>query len=293
MMKKYNLVLALLFAAFTASAQQTTPKGAIYTILTKNTGEKIKLDDVITFNIEQRTEKDSILFSTYKVKHPVQTQVKAPQMVMDLMEIFPLLTVNDSALVKIPVDSVFKGHEDQMPPFLTKGSYIITTLKIVKAQALTDAIAEKNAEAEKVKGLEAADAAKYIADNKLNLTTTPTGLKYVLTLPSTKNKPKNGDTVLVNYVGQTLAGKIFDSSVEAEAKKAGLSQPGRNYEPIEVVLGQGRVIKGWDEGLLLLNEGSKAKFVIPSQLGYGERGAGADIKPFSTLVFNVELVKIK
>ncbi|MEO6149772.1 MAG: FKBP-type peptidyl-prolyl cis-trans isomerase, partial [Mucilaginibacter sp.] len=277
-MKTYNLLLVLLFVAFTAVAQQTTPKGATYTIFTKNTGEKLKLDDVITFEIEQRTEKDSILFSTYKAGHPVQTQVKAPQMVMDLMEIFPLLTVNDSALVKIPVDSIFKGHEESMPPFLKKGSQIITVLKITKAQSLTEAIAEKNARDEQIKGAEATDAAKYIADKKLNVITTPTGLKYLVTLPSSKRRPQNGDTVLVNYIGQTLAGKVFDSSVEAEAKKAGLSQPGRDYEPIQVILGQGGVIKGWEEALLLIGEGAKAKLIIPSQLAYGERGAGADIK---------------
>jgi FKBP-type peptidyl-prolyl cis-trans isomerase FkpA len=294
-MKKQLLIPALLIAAFSAKAQQaqTTAKGVSYTIFASGAGAKIKAEDVITFNIEQRTQKDSVLFSTYKMGRAVQTQVKPSQNVMDLMDIFPLLAANDRAFVKIPVDSIFKGHEGEMPPFLHKGEQILTTLKIQKVQSVTEAMAERNAELEKIKGAEALDAAKYIADNKLAVTTTPTGLKYVITTPSVKPKPKNGDTVLVNYIGRTLSGKVFDSSIEAEAKKAGLSQPGRNYEPISVTLGQGGVIRGWEEALLLLNEGAKATLVIPSTLGYGERGAGADIKPYSTLVFDIEVVKVK
>ncbi|RCH55495.1 peptidylprolyl isomerase [Mucilaginibacter hurinus] len=291
-MKIYLNIFVLLLACFNAGAQQTTPKGAAYTILTQNTGEKIKLGDVVTFNIEQRTDKDSVLFSTYATQ-PVKAQIKPSQMVMDLMEIFPLLTINDSATVKIPVDSIFKGADDRRPPFLAKGGQILTTLKILNVQSLADAMAERNAQLEKIKAAELADAGRYITEKKLNLLTKSSGLKYQITQPSAKRKPQNGDTVLVNYVGQTLSGKVFDSSIEEEAKRAGLNQPGRKYEPIEVVLGEGRVIKGWEEALLLLGEGAKAKLLIPSQLGYGERGAGADIKPFSTLVFDVELVKVK
>jgi FKBP-type peptidyl-prolyl cis-trans isomerase len=101
-----------------------------------------------------------------------------------------------------------------------------------------------------------------------------------------------GDTVLVNYTGSTLDGKVFDSSIQAEAQKAGLNQPGRNYEPLQVIIGTTPIIKGWDEGLLLLNEGSKAKLIIPSDLGYGDQGSG-DIPPYSTMVFDIEVVKIK
>jgi FKBP-type peptidyl-prolyl cis-trans isomerase len=114
----------------------------------------------------------------------------------------------------------------------------------------------------------------------------------VITQPSVKKKPLTGDTVMVNYTGRMLDGKVFDSSIESVAKEAGLQQEGRKYEPIPVILGTTSVIQGWTEGLLLLNEGSKAKFIIPSSLGYGDQSAG-DIPPYSTLIFDVELVKIK
>jgi FKBP-type peptidyl-prolyl cis-trans isomerase FkpA len=293
---KYILIFFALTIVLNANAQTTlqrTPKGASYQIFTQNPGEKLKLNDVVTFQFIQKNYKDSVLFSTYTAGHPVQTQVVASKGIADLMEIFPLLAVKDSALVKIPVDSIFAGHEDQRPVFLPKGTAITFILKIERAQTLDEAIAERNAAIDKVKAAEKADEAKYIADHKLILKTTPSGLKYVITKPSAKPKPLKGDTLLVNYAGRTTDGKLFDSSIESVAKSGGLQQPGRNYEPLQVIVGTGSVIPGWDEGLLLLNEGAKAKFIIPSNLGYGEHGNGDAIPPYSTLVFDIELVKIK
>lgn len=297
MMRKFALITLLsLTAGICANAQDNTvktPKGALVKVVGGNSGDKIKQNDVITFDVVQKTEKDSVLFSSYALGHPLKIQVQACQNVGDLMDAFPLLAAKDSAYIKVPTDSVFKDHEDQRPPFLKKGSYLVFNVKIDKVQSLQEAIDEKNAAGEKMKTQEAADRDKYIADNKLVVKTTPSGLKYVITQPSLKPKPLTGDTLLVNYVGRTTGGKVFDSSIEAEAQKAGLNQPGRKYEPLQVIVGTGSVIKGWDEGLLLLNEGSKAKFIIPSDLGYGSEGAGEDIRPYSTLVFDVELVKIK
>jgi FKBP-type peptidyl-prolyl cis-trans isomerase FkpA len=292
---KYILFILVLAITVNANAQngvQSTPKGDLCQVFTHNTGEKIKLSQVITFQFIQKTDKDSILFSTYAAGHPVQAQIKPSENAGDLMDVFPLLAEKDSALVKVPTDSIFKGHEEQRPPFFPKGSNLVFVLKIVKVQNLDDAIAERNAEIEKVKAAEAIDAAKYIASHKLVLTTTQSGLKYVITKPSLKLKPQKGDTLMVNYAGRSLDDVVFDSSIEAIAKGAGLNQPGRTYEPIQVIVGTGGVIPGWDEGLLLLNEGSKATFVIPSALAYAEQGQG-EIKPYSTLVFDVELVKVK
>jgi FKBP-type peptidyl-prolyl cis-trans isomerase FkpA len=292
---KYILFILALTIVVNASAQtgmQTTPKGVSYQVFTHNTGDKIKLSDVITFNVIQKTGTDSVLFSTYAAGHTVQAQVQPSQNAGDLMDIFPLLTAHDSVFIKVPTDSIFKGHDDQRPPFFPKGSYTNITIKIEKVQSMNEAIAERNAALEKIKTDEAANTAQYIASHKLVLNTTPSGLKYVITKPSLKAKPLKGDTLMVNYAGRTLDDHVFDSSIEEVAKAANLQQPGRTYEPIEVIVGTGGVIPGWDEGLLLLNEGAKATFVVPSALAYGAQGQG-DIKPYSTLVFDVELVKIK
>lgn len=288
----YALSLSLLGTAAEAQVTTITPKGAQYQIFTHNTGPKIKQDDIVTFNVIEKTDKDSVLFNTYTAGHPVQIKIQPSQNIADMMDIFPLLSAKDSALVKVPVDSVFKGHETERPAYLSAKSYITFNIKIEKVQSLTEAIAERNAGIAKMQQNELVIANKYIADNKLAVKATPSGLKYIITQPSTGRKPVAGDTLLVNYTGRTLNGKVFDSSIQSVAQAGGLNQPGRNYEPIKVVVGQGQVIPGWDEGLLLLNQGSKATFIIPSTLAYGSQGAGEDIGPFSTLVFDVELVKV-
>lgn len=287
------LILSGLMQAHAQPGYQRTPKGAAYRIFARNTGPKIKPDDIVTFQVIQKTDRDSVLFSSYASGRPVQIKVQPSQNVADLMEVFPLLAVSDSAIVKIPADSVFKGAPAmQRPPFLPAGSHINYLIKVVKVQSLSEAMSEANAALEKLKQAEAAEANRYVTANKLMPKSTPSGLRYIITRASAKRKPLRGDTLLVNYTGRLTSGKVFDSSIAAEAQAGGLNQPGRNYEPIQVIVGQGQVIPGWDEGLLLLNEGSKAIFIIPSNLGYGAQGAG-EIKPYSTLIFNVELVKVK
>jgi FKBP-type peptidyl-prolyl cis-trans isomerase len=108
---------------------------------------------------------------------------------------------------------------------------------------------------------------------------TTSGLRYKITDKGNGNSAVVGKNVKVHYKGQLIDGTVFDSSFK------------RN-EPIEFTLGIGQVIKGWDEGLALLSEGDKARFIIPSDLAYGEAGAGGVIPPNANLIFDVELVSV-
>lgn len=108
--------------------------------------------------------------------------------------------------------------------------------------------------------------------------TTESGLQYQVLVEGQGKSPRLKDTVVVNYRGTLISGVEFDSSYHA----------GR--EPAEFPLK--RVIKGWKEGLQLMKEGAKYRFVIPAKLAYGTRGAGIDIGPNETLVFEVELLKV-
>jgi len=109
---------------------------------------------------------------------------------------------------------------------------------------------------------------------------TASGLEYVEIKAGTGAEAVAGKTVSVHYEGKLLDGKVFDSSFERGT-------------PIEFKLGVGQVIKGWDEGIALMKVGGQAALTIPSELGYGERGAGGIIPPNAMLIFEVELVAVK
>ena len=132
--------------------------------------------------------------------------------------------------------------------------------------------------AEKYKGAKS-EGEKYLSENakKEGVTTLPSGLQYQVLKEGNGKSPKATDKVVCHYEGMLVDGTMFDSSIQ-------------RGEPATFPLNG--VIAGWTEGLQLMKEGAKYRFFIPYQLGYGERGAGASIPPFSTLVFEVELLDI-
>lgn len=119
----------------------------------------------------------------------------------------------------------------------------------------------------------------YLAANaaKEGVVTLPSGLQYQVIKPGNGKQPKATDKVRCHYEGMLVDGTLFDSSVQ-------------RGEP--AVFGLNQVIAGWTEGVQLMQEGAKYRFFIPYQLGYGERGAGQSIPPFSALVFDVELIEV-
>lgn len=110
--------------------------------------------------------------------------------------------------------------------------------------------------------------------------TTSSGLQYIDQVVGTGDTAKAGQTVSVHYTGWLTNGKKFDSSVD-------------RGQPFTFRLGVGQVIKGWDEGVQGMKVGGKRKLTIPSNLGYGARGAGGLIPPHATLVFDVELLGVQ
>ncbi len=115
--------------------------------------------------------------------------------------------------------------------------------------------------------------------------TTDSGLKYLDTVVGTGASPQRGQRCMVHYTGwlddgRGQHGKRFDSSLD-------------RGQPLAIPIGVGRVIKGWDEGLLTMKVGGKRTLYIPSYLGYGPRGAGGEIPPNADLIFEVELLGVQ
>ena len=124
-----------------------------------------------------------------------------------------------------------------------------------------------------------AEGAAFLKTNaeREGVVTTKSGLQYEILTEGTGKSPKATDKVRCHYEGRLINGQVFDSSYQ------------RN-EPADFGLNQ--VIAGWTAGVQLMKEGAKYRFFIPYLLGYGERGAGSQIPPYSTLVFDVELIKV-
>lgn len=162
----------------------------------------------------------------------------------------------------------------------------IETLEILAigadAEAFNAIEAFRTFEGSRAKRIEAEKAAVEAELEKLasGFKKTESGLRYQIIQKGEGKQAKKNDVVSVHYKGQLADGTVFDSSYK------------RN-DPIEFTLGIGQVIPGWDEGIGLLHVGEKARFVIPSALAYGSRGAGGVIPPNANLIFDVELVGIK
>ncbi|MBG6109482.1 peptidylprolyl isomerase [Flavobacterium sp. CG_23.5] len=135
----------------------------------------------------------------------------------------------------------------------------------------------------------------YFADQKAKATTTPSGLKYVITKKGSGKKPVNGASVFIHYAGFLEDGELFDSSIEGVAKTFGKYDPNRaaqnGYQPIPFQAGKkDGMIPGFIEGIEQLSLGDKAVIFIPSRLGYGAAGAGGVIPPNANIIFEIELL---
>ena len=150
-------------------------------------------------------------------------------------------------------------------------SFLVMFLAFTSSLTSNAAQTNKNKK-EVIKKMQVADEPKEI--------TTASGLKYIDEVSGTGISPKAGQKVKVHYTGWLENGKKFDSSVD------------RN-EPFDFTIGIGQVIKGWDEGVSTMKIGGKRKLIIPSGLAYGARGAGADIPPNATLIFEVQLLGVQ
>lgn len=297
---KKNLMFLAFAALGLASCNGGFKKGnggLLYDIHVDKGGAKIKEGDFISLNLVAKTDGDSVLMSTYEAGHPIVTLLQKAQASGDIFAGVKLLAEGDSATIKTNIDSIYKKGT-RRPPF--KGKYIVYEVKIEKVipkGTLSDTAfngritSYMKAQADVLRKAEPEKVKKYIADSKLAVTTTPSGLNYVITKQGTGDKPAVGDTAEVFYAAKYLNGKIFETNIKEVAQQNKTYNPGLQYKAIRIPVGVKGVIPGWDEGLLLLNKGAKATFVIPSKLAYGEQGYQI-IQPFTPLVFDVELVSI-
>ncbi|HEX8504040.1 MAG TPA: FKBP-type peptidyl-prolyl cis-trans isomerase [Hymenobacter sp.] len=285
---------------------------------------KDRIGKFLLGSLKFTTGKDSVLQDSRRdVGMAVPLPLKELQLKGDPGEALSFLQPGDSAVFRFQADSLFKPRPGQpaqpVPPFLKKSGNIVMMYVTAGPKLITEAEAQgmqadlqkASMKAQMKKSMASPEFAKqmkaqkeaqakalaepavqaqfkkddavlqeYIKKNNLTVQKTPSGIYYQVLKPGTGAKPTPGQTVSVNYNGTLLSGKQFDSS-EKQGK------------PIDFPIGVGQVIPGWDEGIALLNKGSRAILLIPSPLAYGPRGAGADIPADSPLRFEVELVDVQ
>ena len=308
--------LVILFAASTFLAACGTKKekgkgGLLYTVHKEGGKAKIKEGDFIKIDFIHTNDKDSILEATYDSEQPRFFPVGKKVYAGDMNDVLTLFGEGDSVTFKLNIDTMVFYNKQPRPEQYKDQKYLNYTVKIQKVLAKkpneVDSVFQKRANEfytsevkasmDKKKATEAARMKKYVDDNGLKVTTTSSGLQYVITAPGTGPKPALGDTAVVDYTGQLthkkVSGKlnIFDTSIEKIAKENMPPNPMKQFGPTPIPLSEG-IAKGFVEALQLIGKGGKITVIMPSKLGYGDNGGGP-IPPFSPLVFEIEIKDIK
>jgi len=227
---------------------------------------------------------DSVLFDSRNLpafQRPMKIPIIKSIYKGDIYEGIEMMHVGDSAVFQSNADSVFKKlfRMRKLPSFVDTTKDVYFAIKLVGVKTPQQLQAEESVHMTKLRNAESKEREAYLKKNNITVKPSPDGLYFI---PEKRGKgphPKVGDKVSVHYTGYLLNGKKFDSSRD-------------RGKPFEFTLGKHQVIPGWDEGVAMLRKGGTAKLIIPSSLGYGTRNMGP-IPPFSTLVFDVELVKIQ
>lgn len=246
-------------------------------------GDQVEMN--ITIRLTGKDGKDTVLFSSQKMNNnqPVAFPLESPKYGGDVNEGFAMLTPGDSAIFRVSVDTLRKINGGQLPPYMSAGSTLNYEVMMVSVKTKDEVIKENETKSAQQREIDDKLLQEYLAKNNINAQKTPSGLYYTINTPGSGENAKSGQTVSVNYTGKTMDGKTFDSNVDPAFQ---------HVEPFKMVLGQGQVIRGWDEGLALLNKGSKATLYIPSTLAYGAQG-NPSIPANSILIFDVQILDIQ
>ncbi len=286
-MKKLTSIVALALALTSCQQFEKTKSGLPYKITKGSGGAKLKSGQFIKFNVEFKVgANDSVLNSTFE-HIPAFTMYDTARLgKYNFTEILPLMSVGDKAEFSLSIDTLKSlGMIPEFNKTFAKGGVVkgrIELLQAFNSEADVNAAYQKAMEAEKEKEIKALEA--YIAQKGIKAQKTPGGAFVEIITPGDATaKADSGKQVTVLYKGYTVEGKVFDSNMGKE----NAAKP-----PMNVVIGAHSVIPGWEEGLKYFGKGGKGKILVPSMLAYGPQGAGADIKPYTNLVFDVEITDV-
>jgi FKBP-type peptidyl-prolyl cis-trans isomerase FkpA len=309
-MRKQLVLLMMMLCTIIVKAQSNADytfdkDGLGYKIIATGNGDVVKVGNFMELHfvtvLTGAGKKDSILNSTLEQGVPQIVPMDSASFPPTYFTIFSQVKTGDSISTVTYVDSLMKKQAGGLPPFLQKGMFIYTNIKVVnilKTQAEADAAKKKYADmaAAKVKAQEAMQVGidnkilnEYFTTNNIKATKSPLGVYVSIEKEGIGPLLNKNQFVNINYNGKRLDGFLFDSNTD----------PAKGHvEPLlvnltnDMSLGNG-VIPGMVDALLMMKKGTKGTMYIPSTLGYGARGAGADIPANSCLIFEVEILNTK
>ncbi len=280
-------VMVLFFTACGGSPEfKKTDSGLHYIVHKSNRGAKAVIDNIVKMDVAYRYPADSVFFSSVNFGEPMYIQVIPSDYSGDIYEGLRMLAKGDSVTFKLDAMNFFTVTQrmPMVPDFIHQDDsvYVDIVLHEIFTQdefqayqdnKMQDMINEQEIARHEEEGLRE----RYLLENNITVEPEESGLIIIVKEEGSGPKPQSGQNVKVHYTGTMLDGTKFDSSVD-------------RGQPFTFRLGAGQVIRGWDEGVSKLNIGSKAKLIIPSYLAYGEQQRGPVIKPFSTLIFEIEVI---
>ena len=304
-MRKISYV-CLLAVIMLSACKQSFKKGEMgleYKIISSGNGEKLNMGDFMQIHLGQyynNGKTDSLMNDSRTTTGPVIETVDTTTMPPAYFKILTQLKKGDSLVIRVLTDSAFAKYPGSMPPFFKKGNYLITTVKLLNVfKTREQADSARTAEAALMMQRDSINniaimakddktLTEYFAKNNIKTVKGALGTYVEIIQPGTGPNIDTSVVVKTNYTGKTMDGKMFDSNTDPSK---GHVEPFSVNMTNDMSLGQG-VIRGWTDGMKLLNKGAKAKFYIPSPLAYGKQQMGEDIKPNSILVFDIEILDV-
>jgi len=268
---------------------EQTENGLYYRFFVKNdTTPQPQVGDGIAIQyIIKKQSNDSTIVNSKQVSRDgsgvTRSLLPSPTFKGSIEDGILLMHKGDSAAFIISADSFFlkTNRMNELPPYVRPGEYLSVYIKLVDIKSRKELEENQRKQEEELARLKEEEPKKldaYIAKNKITVKPTNSGLYYIELKKGKGEKITPNSVVKVHYRGELIDGTVFDSS---EGK-----------EPIEVIVGIGEVMPGWDEALQMMQKGTKAKIILPSSIAYGKQAVGS-IPPYSTLIFTLEVIDVK
>ncbi len=260
---------------------KTDKSGLKYRFIHRDTEEKkIQTSNILALKLKYYNQKDSLLFNSEEL--PADFRVKVTDADKDglIQNALKMMCVGDSASFLIRADNFFKKtKKDSIPGFISPEDFLRFEIKVVGI------ISEKQIKKEYKQFLikkeleERQILNEYLSAENIKEKPTVSGIYIIKLKNGNGKKAVTGSRVTINFTGRYINGKVFDSSIDKGI-------------PLTFVLGDKFVIPAWNEAIQTMREGDKIKLIAPSKTAYGERGLKNYVPPFTTLVYEIKLLKV-